>query len=377
MQQWWSDHPEILAGPVVAPWFVIGLPRSGTTYLQQLLACDAANRSLLFWEAAHPAPPPERATYDSDPRIEAARRGQRVLRLRRARRERHPSGRGDGADRARACSRMSASLESGVINHVPSHVDWCLEADLRPHYRYFRQQLQLLQWRCSSERWALKSPAHLLALDALFETFPDVKVVWIHRDPIAAVTSHCSLVAVLQAIGTERLDLHAMGANGRGCGRRCLSAQWHRGRDSATIGSSTCATTISCAIRSAPLVTSTGDWARSSTSTPRRACGAWLRSNRTSRGVPTCIRPLTSAWTTTSCGAGTRRTHNAFRPAEPSRARFGRRPRAPEVSVGKTILRRSCATQGERPKMPELIPAPLVQRVAITHRTRGSDDRFD
>jgi Sulfotransferase family len=212
MQQWWSSHPEILATPVVAPWFVVGLPRSGTTLLQQLLACDQANRSLQFWEATHPAPPPERATYDSDPRIASARRAQRVLDyVAPDANAIHPVGATAPTECVSLLANSFASLEFGVINHVPSHVEWCLGADLRPHYRYFREQLQLLQWKCSAERWTLKSPAHLLALDALFETFPDAHVVWLHRDPITAVTSHCSLVAVLQAIGTDRLDLRAIG----------------------------------------------------------------------------------------------------------------------------------------------------------------------
>jgi hypothetical protein len=212
MQQWWSRHPEILATPVVEPWFVIGLPRSGTTFLQNLLAQDPANRSLQFWEATHPAPPPERATYETDPRIETARRGQRVLDyVAPDANAIHPVGATAPTECVSLLAHSFASLESGVINHVPSHVEWCLEADLRPHYDYFRRQLQLLQWRCSADRWSLKSPAHLLALDPLFETFPDAKVVWLHRDPVTAVTSHCSLVAVLQAIGTERLDLHSIG----------------------------------------------------------------------------------------------------------------------------------------------------------------------
>jgi Sulfotransferase family len=212
MQQCWTNHPEILATPVVAPWFVVGLPRSGTTLLQQLLACDRANRSLQFWEATHPAPPPERATYESDPRIASARRVQRVLDyVAPDANAIHPVGATAPTECVSLLAHSFASLEFGVINHVPSHVAWCLQADLRPHYRDYRRQLQLLQWKCSGDRWTLKSPAHLLALDALFATFPDARVVWLHRDPWTAMTSHCSLVAVLQAIGTNRIDPQAIG----------------------------------------------------------------------------------------------------------------------------------------------------------------------
>ncbi len=212
MQDWWARHPEILDGAVAAPWFVVGLPRSGTTFLQQLLACDDANRTLRFWEATRPTPPPDRETYDSDPRITSARRAQRVLDyVAPDANAIHPVGATAPTECVSLLAHSFASLEFGVINHVPAHVTWCLQADLRPHYDYFRRQLQLLQWRCGAERWMLKSPAHLLALDALFETFPDAHVVWLHRDPLTAVASHCSLVAVLQAIGTDRLDLRGIG----------------------------------------------------------------------------------------------------------------------------------------------------------------------
>jgi hypothetical protein len=212
MQDWWNRHPEILAEPITAPVFVVGLPRSGTTLLQQLLARDLDNRSLLFWEATHPTPPPERATYDTDPRIAAAARAQRVLdyvapdanRL-------HPVGAQLPTECVSLLAHSFASLEFAAINRVPGHLDWCLRADLEPHYRYFRAQLQLLQWRCPGARWTLKSPAHLLALDVLLDVFPDARVVWLHRDPATSVTSHCSLVSVLHAIGSDSVDRAGIG----------------------------------------------------------------------------------------------------------------------------------------------------------------------
>src|SRR2546425_1678447 len=55
--------------PIKAPVFVIGMPRSGTTFLHNLLTQDPRNRSPLTWEIMFPSPPPERETYRDDPRI--------------------------------------------------------------------------------------------------------------------------------------------------------------------------------------------------------------------------------------------------------------------------------------------------------------------
>lgn len=60
-----------------------------------------------------------------------------------------------------------ASPEYGVIYQIPSYVRWALATDMRPHYAYYAQQLQLLARHDQRDRWALKSPAHLFWIDEL------------------------------------------------------------------------------------------------------------------------------------------------------------------------------------------------------------------
>jgi hypothetical protein len=66
-----AAHPAIGAGRVERPLVIVGLPRTGTTILHQLLAQDPANRVPMTWEVMHVHPPPTRATYETDPRIAA------------------------------------------------------------------------------------------------------------------------------------------------------------------------------------------------------------------------------------------------------------------------------------------------------------------
>ena len=54
---------------------VLGLPRTGTTALGQLVAADPQFRSLRTWESQAPTPPPEAATQHTDPRIAQAAEG--------------------------------------------------------------------------------------------------------------------------------------------------------------------------------------------------------------------------------------------------------------------------------------------------------------
>jgi hypothetical protein len=53
-----SREPAIAREPVERPLFITGLPRTGTSILHELLACDPAHRAPLHWEVRHPCPPP-------------------------------------------------------------------------------------------------------------------------------------------------------------------------------------------------------------------------------------------------------------------------------------------------------------------------------
>ena len=57
-----AQNPAIAQEKIVRPVFIIGLPRTGTTILHDILAQDPANRAPLTWEVMFPSPPPEAAT---------------------------------------------------------------------------------------------------------------------------------------------------------------------------------------------------------------------------------------------------------------------------------------------------------------------------
>ena len=52
-----KHHPESQV-PIERPIFIIGLPRSGTTFLHNLLAQDPTSRWTRLWELMCPSPPP-------------------------------------------------------------------------------------------------------------------------------------------------------------------------------------------------------------------------------------------------------------------------------------------------------------------------------
>ena len=56
VEETYRAHPEIDDEQVEGPVFVIGLPRTGTTALSQLVAADPQFRSLRLWESSRPLP---------------------------------------------------------------------------------------------------------------------------------------------------------------------------------------------------------------------------------------------------------------------------------------------------------------------------------
>jgi hypothetical protein len=213
VEDWYQRHPEIDAEKIVAPLIGLGLPRTGSTALGCLLGEDPAVRSIRNWEASTPCPPPDKATEDSDPRIERARQSL--------------------ARRAASFPRMQAMFPSSPTSptechglqaldfkthlfqaqvQVSGYSRWLnLEANLVPTYRYVARVLKLLQWRCPPNRWRLKNPSHIVFIEALNEVFPDARFWMTHRDIAAVVPSSADLYYELSRAFSDEIDKHYLG----------------------------------------------------------------------------------------------------------------------------------------------------------------------
>lgn len=194
----YAQYPEIEDEVIDQPVIVTGLPRSGTSILFELLSQDPQFGSPRNWEIMFPYPPPETASYHSDPRIERCQhlvtQWNRVVPTYAAMHEM-------GAEIpnecivAMSCTFMSENLPGQY--QIPSYNAWYYQQDLRPAYAYYRRMLKLLQWKNPRRHWLLKAPSHLGNLPVVFDTFPDARVVITHRDPIVAQASVTNLLGTL------------------------------------------------------------------------------------------------------------------------------------------------------------------------------------
>lgn len=206
-------HPEIEDEVVGGPVFVIGLPRTGTTALSQLVANDPRFRSLRTWESQACTPPPEAATQHTDPRIAQCAEGIAMMDEMFPRMRSMHSSEPEAATECQDLMGMSfRTFHFDGVVRVPGYLAWLLQCDMRETYAYHRRVLKLLQWHCPPTLWHLKTPVHMFALDALVEAYPNAKFLWSHRDPAKVLGSVCSLIHYVRSWSSDRDDAAELGA---------------------------------------------------------------------------------------------------------------------------------------------------------------------
>lgn len=202
-------HPEIAEVELEPPVIVVGLPRSGTTHLLNLLAADRRFRSLPYWESLEPVPDPAepRPASGEDPRLARCRRAyEQQVALTPLLRNMHDMAPEHVHEEIEIQALDFSSYELEWIATVPRWRDTYLAHDQTPHYRYLRRALQALSFLRGPRRWVLKSPQHLEQLGPLLAVFPDATVVFTHRDPVAVIASAVTMLAYGDRIRRTRVD---------------------------------------------------------------------------------------------------------------------------------------------------------------------------
>jgi hypothetical protein len=227
--QYLKDTPAVLDVPVPGPLFVMGLPRTGTTYLHRLLSLDPASRAPLLWELINPVPivggDSTAEEFEKD-RIKRNKYGRALIEKRRSM--------GDSAlahiheidaDLPEECIMAlndeipvnTAMFYSGYMNAET----FFNKIPAEPAYKWYKKYLKLLSWQVGEKinprRWTLKCPLHLFYVKEIAAAFPDAKLIWTHRHPVSAVPSLCSLLKAFHSIYYEKegRDDSSLGHNTR------------------------------------------------------------------------------------------------------------------------------------------------------------------
>ena len=193
-----QQHPEIRDIEIREPIIVIGLPRSGTTHLVNLIAADQRLRSMPLWEGQEPVPDPrEQPGPDGvDPRFarcaanwEAFQTSSPLIAAM------HPMNPEHIHEELELELPDFSSYNNEWVTRCPKWRDYYLAHDQTAHYAYIKTGLQILQWYQPRERWVLKCPQHLELIGPLMKTFPDATIVVTHRDPVSVVQSAATMLS--------------------------------------------------------------------------------------------------------------------------------------------------------------------------------------
>jgi hypothetical protein len=202
-------YPEIESIEIEGPIIVVGMPRSGTTHLVNLLAADRRRRALPYWESQEPIPARGRGpdVYGVDPRYGRARAEHDAMLanmpLVAAMHDQFPEA---IEEEVELLDLDFASYILEWLARVPSWRDTYLALDQREHYAYMKKVLQALTFFRGPQTWVLKSPQHSEQLPALMATFPDAAVAFTHRDPVAVIQSTVTMMAYADRLRRRSID---------------------------------------------------------------------------------------------------------------------------------------------------------------------------
>jgi Sulfotransferase family len=202
----YRKHPEIDAQELAPPMLIIGSGRSGTSAVQNLLSFDPDNGTPKHWEALFPCPPPQQSTYHTDARIATA--DKRMTQWNRV------------APEMEAIHEWGGEIPTELIQIEAlsfQALGWLIFCGFTPSFdaymarrsgvaglSYAKRVLKLLQWKNPRRRWLLKSPDSMRYLPDVFEVFPNMRLIWMHRDPLQSVSSMVSLVGTLLWTRSDR-----------------------------------------------------------------------------------------------------------------------------------------------------------------------------
>jgi hypothetical protein len=216
--------PEILEQPIESPIFITGVPRSGTTYLHQLLTNDPANRVPRIWQLIHPYPGAEAGRRGAHPQKRVDRQLKMFRLLAPEFHGLHPIDANSPQECSEITAHLFASLRFDTNYFVPSYRRWMDTTGHLAAYRFHKRFLQHLQHQAGGGgRWVLKCPDHVFALTAIRAVYPDARIVFVHRDPVRVLLSVTRLTEVLQRPFTRHIDRARLG--------RDVSERWLAGTD--------------------------------------------------------------------------------------------------------------------------------------------------
>jgi hypothetical protein len=247
------------------PIIILGLPRTGSTFLHNLLSQDPTLRAPLHWEYIEPVPEHGQSNWE-DHIANSQANLDMFYRLTPGMYNMHPI----DADMGEECIVVLGAEYTSVMFqaalHIPSYWAWLAALESHRHaLRWQHRTLQYLQFRAMqtehvedhqmfvvanpnitskpavipptarnpAKQWVLKAPWFMWMLDEIVSEYPDARIVWTHRAPSSTIASLASLYTKNLGAFSDDLDLSRIGRNELAIGEEWLYRgmkfrdEWH------------------------------------------------------------------------------------------------------------------------------------------------------
>ena len=207
-------HPAIRNVEIVRPIFIVGMPRSGTTDLLNVMGADSRLRTLPSWEMTQPIPESSSSADRALRRARAFERFESRKELLPFRELMHPTN-PDFIEDFNSFEGYDFGVKwgPGLNGDSREMLDWRRDlprwqairhAD--PPYTWTKAGSQLLQWLEPGERFFGKMIFPVFPLDPLIKLYPDATVVFTHRDPVSVVQSLTTMYAYRARMNYTRVQ---------------------------------------------------------------------------------------------------------------------------------------------------------------------------
>ena len=193
---------------VEKPIFILGLPRTGSTLLHELLDVHPDLQTPKLWQADSV---PEENWTDWLRIFKSFLRSKLVDVISPGFKSIHRL----GALLPHECVTIQGlsfrSMQFHAIHRVDAYHEWLSNCDWKPAYHWHERYLRILARENPGRRWLLKAPGHMLGMSALCEQYPDAKFIQLHRRPSEVIPSMASLYASLRTGSSNRVDFEELG----------------------------------------------------------------------------------------------------------------------------------------------------------------------
>jgi Sulfotransferase family len=210
-----KHHPEILEQQILPALVLVGLPRTGSTKLQRMVAASKTFQELIMWQAYNPAPWPDSDCSDNDVRIADA---EAFCQWR--------AGTSPGTNAAHHVAARQIEEELYLLEftfdnafpnssaRLPSYHAYLKTRDKTDMYAYLKKMLQYNQWqfhRKDLKPWILKTPNNLGYENYILEQIPGSRFLVSHRDPRTTIASLAALLKANFMLYSDNIDKEYIG----------------------------------------------------------------------------------------------------------------------------------------------------------------------